>query len=721
MVLMKNSHLILNWLTPLCCLYLDNSPFCLCHSNSYNYYDNALNMEKVQGLYQELHLLVKSEQYEAATHICDRIKLLGCMDKEVLRTKIYCLIQRKMWNQALFLIKTLEKDDIELPFEKSYCLYRINNYKDALETLETLGDPIKMLSKLENRAISHLKIQILYRLGRFEECEQLYSLMEPIITNENNLVELEMLQVNQLAVFSSIHNFNNDFGDFDIPDYLTNSIEYWFNRCCLYLSNNDIDNAMTSLEMSESLYNSLMENDESEDQQLPNPSDECSLMLMRAYIMQQIGQVEEAKLLYEESFKKFGLDGVKLEPSMVHLGVVAYNNYFLLSNNDNPHSYIDGLKRLSITSKDNIEHKMTVNQNFIISLNKALLLYNESGFKHYIKEAEKFSVDNLKLELFKIGLFLLQGKNKKAVQHIDFVHNKNPDNIAFSISVLKILLKLKMINNAIKILDSIIDKSLYNFDQWKISPELFNEFLTLIQNILIEKFSNSAIEIIKQKLKLILNHTISKSKGNKSNNKLTCLLCTLGKHLLMVNLIAEAAECFRFVLEDLADSNNDSALSGYVSACTLCGYEIPKVYMRQLYKKLPNSVFSIDAEVLEKMEAPSRVLEKDIQDSKSMSHANLTIKAKKKRKRKPRYPKGFDPLNPGQAPDPERWLPKEQRSSFRKLNKNRNFKKGQIERGGHQGAIPTSSETKAVIPSTAKQAALSSSSITRRSQKKKRR
>lgn len=30
---------------------------------------------------------------------------------------------------------------------------------------------------------------------------------------------------------------------------------------------------------------------------------------------------------------------------------------------------------------------------------------------------------------------------------------------------------------------------------------------------------------------------------------------------------------------------------------------------------------------------------------------------KKKRKRKTRYPKGFDPTNPGSLPDPERWLP----------------------------------------------------------------
>lgn len=40
--------------------------------------------------------------------------------------------------------------------------------------------------------------------------------------------------------------------------------------------------------------------------------------------------------------------------------------------------------------------------------------------------------------------------------------------------------------------------------------------------------------------------------------------------------------------------------------------------------------------------------------------------AKKRRKRKPQYPKGFDPANPGAPPDPERWLAKWQRSDFKK-------------------------------------------------------
>lgn len=47
---------------------------------------------------------------------------------------------------------------------------------------------------------------------------------------------------------------------------------------------------------------------------------------------------------------------------------------------------------------------------------------------------------------------------------------------------------------------------------------------------------------------------------------------------------------------------------------------------------------------------------------------------KRKRKRQIRLPKGFDPENPGPPPDPERWLPKWQRSDFKRKRKGRKDK-----------------------------------------------
>ena len=66
---------------------------------------------------------------------------------------------------------------------------------------------------------------------------------------------------------------------------------------------------------------------------------------------------------------------------------------------------------------------------------------------------------------------------------------------------------------------------------------------------------------------------------------------------------------------------------------------------------------------------------------KRPSEADLStgaVREKKKRKQKPRLPKNFDPENPGPKPDPERWLPKWQRSDFKKKRNRRREKASSI-------------------------------------------
>ena len=64
---------------------------------------------------------------------------------------------------------------------------------------------------------------------------------------------------------------------------------------------------------------------------------------------------------------------------------------------------------------------------------------------------------------------------------------------------------------------------------------------------------------------------------------------------------------------------------------------------------------------------------------------------RKRRKRKARLPKGFDPDNPGPPPNPERWLPKWQRSDFKRRRGQRRRDKvcvwGQDLTGGRRLAL----------------------------------
>ena len=71
------------------------------------------------------------------------------------------------------------------------------------------------------------------------------------------------------------------------------------------------------------------------------------------------------------------------------------------------------------------------------------------------------------------------------------------------------------------------------------------------------------------------------------------------------------------------------------------------------------------------------------------SSGRAGVNEPKKRARKKKtivYPKGFDPKNPGPAPDPERWLPLRERASFK------GKRKKQVTVRGAQGAANMSAE-----------------------------
>ncbi|CAN6550883.1 unnamed protein product [Malus baccata var. baccata] len=96
------------------------------------------------------------------------------------------------------------------------------------------------------------------------------------------------------------------------------------------------------------------------------------------------------------------------------------------------------------------------------------------------------------------------------------------------------------------------------------------------------------------------------------------------------------------------------------------------------------------------------------QITETYDEGKTKAKAKRKRKRKPKYPKGFDPANPGPPPDPERWLPKRERSSYRPKRKDKRAaqvrgSQGSVARDKHEtGAASNTSNTKSNQAATSK-------------------
>lgn len=163
------------------------------------------------------------------------------------------------------------------------------------------------------------------------------------------------------------------------------------------------------------------------------------------------------------------------------------------------------------------------------------------------------------------------------------------------------------------------------------------------------------------------------------DNKLHLIMKEAASFMLRHGQAEDAARLF----EELVKSHGSvEALVGLVTTVAHVDIDKAETYVQQL-KALPG-LKGIDVDGLEKTSGAKHV--------EGASHAVGTeaqeegknkVKGKKKRKRKPRYPKGFDPAKPGPPPDPERWLPKRERSSYRPKRKDK--RAAQVR--GSQGAV----------------------------------
>lgn len=171
-----------------------------------------------------------------------------------------------------------------------------------------------------------------------------------------------------------------------------------------------------------------------------------------------------------------------------------------------------------------------------------------------------------------------------------------------------------------------------------------------------------------------------------------------------LNVIMQQAAAFKLnhgreeeashLYEELLKTQGSSieALVGLVMTTAHTELEKAESYEKQL--RALSGLKGINVEALEKTHG-ARQAEGAHMGKMEVSEEVKKARAKK-RKRKPRYPKGFDPANPGPPPDPERWLPKRERSSYRPRRKD---KRAQVR--GSQGAVVREKHDSAAAASTA--------------------
>jgi len=143
------------------------------------------------------------------------------------------------------------------------------------------------------------------------------------------------------------------------------------------------------------------------------------------------------------------------------------------------------------------------------------------------------------------------------------------------------------------------------------------------------------------------------------------VLAFVGQVLIQDQNFTKAYE----ILSKIVDSTDDLKIkAGYLSALAEKDVNAASDYFNKIDFALPE--LSNDRDLHELIEEPLNKgqQEKKKREKTMVEKVEETKKGgkifipKTKSKKKIKYPKNFDPANPGPLPDPERWIPKWQRS-----------------------------------------------------------
>ncbi|XP_055815021.1 uncharacterized protein LOC129884760 [Solanum dulcamara] len=624
----------------------------------------------IEDLFTSLNRHIQRSEYEQGVKVSDQILAAVPGDEDAIRCKVVALIKADSIEEAQVAIQECSrKAPIDLSFFKAYCLYRQNKLDQALESLKGQeGSTASML----------LESQILYRLGKMEASVDIYQKLQ----NSN----IDSLEINLVAGLVSAGRASDVQGTLDsLRIKATSSFELAYNTAGSLIERQkykDADQLLLSARRigQETLMEENLADDDVEIELAP-------IAVQLAYVQQILGNTQEAIASYTNLVKSNLADESSL--------AVAINNLIALRG---PKDVSDGLRKLDklIEKSDGpqkfqlahgLDLKLSQKQREAIYTNRVLLLLHSNKMdqvREVVAVLPELFPGSLMPVLLQAAVHVRENKAGKAEEILGQFADKFPDKCNV------ILLARAQVAAAAG------------------HPQIAAESLAKIADIQHKPATVATIVSLKERAgdidgaDAVYDSAIRWwSNVMTENNKLNIIMQEAAAFKLRHGRKEEAACLY----EELVKSHGSiEALVGLIRTAADGDVEKAESYEKQL-KPLPG-LKSIDVDSLEKTSGAKHV---DTVPNVGAAEAKSKDKAKKKRKRKPKYPKGFDPANPGPTPDPERWLPKRERSSYRPKRKDK--RAAQIR--GSQGAVAkvaaVSNDTKSNQPANTKGASQNAS------------
>ncbi|XP_057486987.1 uncharacterized protein LOC130773071 [Actinidia eriantha] len=600
----------------------------------------------VEDLFTTLNRHIQRSEYEQAVKVADQVLSISPNDEDAIRCKIVALIKADSIDEALSTMESSRRLQIDQSFFKAYCLYRQNKLNEALESLK---------GQEGNSATMLLQSQILFRMGKMDSSLDIYQKLQKS--------KIESLEINLVAGLVSAGRASEVQGVMDaLRVKATSSFELAYNTACSLIEKNKYSDAEQLLLSArrigqETLMDENLADDDIETELAP-------ITVQLAHVQQLLGHTQEAIEAYTDIIKRNLADESSL--------AVAINNIVSLKG---PKDVSDSLRKLdrliekgsgplSFQLARGLDSKLSSKQREAIYGNRVLLLLHSNKMdqaRELVAALPDMFPDSVMPVLLQAAVLVRENKAGRAEEILGQFSEKFPDK-----SRIVLLARAQVAASAGH--PQVSAESLAKIPDIQHLPATVATLVSLKERA---GDIDGAVSVFDSAIKWWSN-------AMAEDNKLNLIMQEAASFKLKHGQKEEAARLY----EELVKSHRSTeALVGLIKTAAYTDIDKAEAYEKQL-KPLPG-LKSIDVDGLEKTSGAKHV--------ESGTHVGITEpfeakskdKAKKKRKRKPRYPKGFDPANPGPPPDPERWLPKRERSSYRPKRKDK--RAAQVR--GSQGAV----------------------------------
>jgi len=458
-------------------------------------------------------------------------------------------------------------------------------------------------------------------------------------TSEEDPYYEEVLS-NYYAVKSAFKNYDSiTIIEDGVKENSTETYELAYNSACILIAEEKYDEAEKLLETAKSICReALLEEDYAE----VEIEEELSIIIVQlAYVKQLKGNTKQANDLYQSVLKIKSADEV--------VTAIALNNVIAIRKEND---IMDSSKKYRTISSPALNNKLTSAQKKSIEINGVLLSLYMNKYTAAIEQADilmkKYPEEEV-LKLIKPAILYRQKNATEALNELENHFKDNETSLKLCLSIAQFQIMKENYEEALNTVETYIKCSNTDVSEY---PGLLSLVLWLN-----EKCGN-----IEKSLDLLQTY-IDKSEDNENQ----ALVKKLIDFKLHCNNPEEAAKDYEKLVK--ADPTNVQAIAGLVIA--LSKFDIKKAEEYEQFLQtdhLNELVKGLNIDNLETSYASTKTYKKIVNQSIAN---NEKPRVKKPRKRKPFVPKNFIP---NFKPDPERWLPKYERSNYK--NKRKNLNKG---------------------------------------------